>query len=81
MKGARKLKQKYINEWNNKLSILKQQIEYWISPLNKTNKMIEAIQLYFDNFEVSNIIINNNSVIQSQLLKKKLKNKKSIIDE
>jgi hypothetical protein len=73
MKGVCKLKPKYINEWDKRLSVLKQQIEYWTNPLNKTNKIVEVIQLYFDNFEVPNIII------QSQILKKKLKNKKSII--
>lgn len=34
------------NEWNNRLSILKKQIEYWIE--NKTYKTIEIIQLYYD---------------------------------
>jgi len=34
------------SEWNNRLSILKKQIEYWIE--NKTYKTIEIIQLYYD---------------------------------
>jgi hypothetical protein len=33
-------------EWNNRLSILKKQIEYWIE--NKTYKTVEIIQLYYD---------------------------------
>ena len=52
-KGICKLKPKYIDKWNERLTILKQQIEYWSNPLNKTNKILEVIQLYFDNFEVS----------------------------
>ena len=56
-KGLCKLKPKYINEWNERLLVLKQQIEYWSNPLNKTNKTLEVIQLYFDNFEVSKTVI------------------------
>jgi hypothetical protein len=55
-KGLCKLKPKYINEWNERLLVLKQQIEYWSNPLNKTNKTLEVIQLYFDNFEVSKTV-------------------------
>jgi len=52
-KGLCKLK--YIDEWNGRLMVLKQQIEYWSNPINKTNKTIEVIQLYFDNFEIDKI--------------------------
>jgi len=34
--------------WYNRLESLKDQIEYWID--NKTDKMIEIIQLYYDSF-------------------------------
>ena len=61
---------------NERLTILKQQIEYWSNPINKTNKILEVIQLYFDNFEVPNMI---SEIIQSKTLKNKFKNKKSII--
>ena len=33
------------NEWNTRLSILKEQIEYWIT--NRTSKTIEVIQLFY----------------------------------
>jgi hypothetical protein len=41
----KKSKQK---EWNERLECLKKQIEYWIHLENKTDKMIEVIQLYYD---------------------------------
>jgi hypothetical protein len=34
-----------IKEWNNRLLMLQQQIEYWIS--NKPDKMVEIVQLYY----------------------------------
>ena len=37
------------NEWNERLNSLKEQIEYWINPENKTDKIIEIIQLFYDN--------------------------------
>ena len=36
------------NEWNKRLETLKSQIEYWCNPINKTNKTIEIIQLFYD---------------------------------
>ena len=30
-----------LKEWNNRLDMLKEQILYWIEPINKTNKTIE----------------------------------------
>jgi hypothetical protein len=36
------------NEWDKRLEALKLQIDYWINPKNKTNKMIEIIQLFYD---------------------------------
>ena len=34
--------------WTIRLNSLKDQIDYWIT--NKTDKMIEIIQLYYDGF-------------------------------
>jgi hypothetical protein len=36
-------------EWQSRLNILKEHIEYWAQ--NETNKTIELIHLFFDNFE------------------------------
>ena len=47
-KGMCKLKPKYIKEWQTRLNTIKETILYWTE--NKTNKTIEIIQLYFDNF-------------------------------
>jgi len=80
MKGVCRLKPKYINEWNERLLVIKQQIEYWTNPLNKTNKTIEVIQLYFDNFKVPNNNINNILVIK-QKQKTYIKKKSIIINE
>jgi hypothetical protein len=54
-KGICSLKKKFINVWNERLNVLKQQIEYWTNLENKTNKTLEVIQLYFDNFDINNI--------------------------
>jgi hypothetical protein len=54
-KGLCKIKNKYLDEWNERLTVLKKQIKYWVNPLNKTSKILEVIQLYFDNFEVPKI--------------------------
>lgn len=35
-----------INEWNNRLSILKKQIEYWVEV--KPEKTVEIIQLFYN---------------------------------
>ena len=40
------VKKQKINEWNERLEILKQTIEYWLN--NKTDKTIEIIQLFYD---------------------------------
>jgi len=63
-----KLKPKYINEWNERLLVLKQQIEYWSNPLNKTNKTLEVIQLYFDNFEVPKTVIKQKSYTKKKII-------------
>ena len=36
------------DEWFERLEILKTQINYWINPVNKINKTIEIIQLFYD---------------------------------
>jgi hypothetical protein len=35
-------------EWKNRLSTLKDQIDYWCNPENITDKTIEIVQLYYD---------------------------------
>lgn len=37
-----------IDEWEFRLDILKQQIDYWIIPENKTEKTIEIVELFYD---------------------------------
>jgi hypothetical protein len=36
------------SEWNERLNMLEEHINYWITPGNITNKTIETIQLYYD---------------------------------
>jgi hypothetical protein len=36
------------NEWMQRLSALEEQINYWINPVNKTDKTVETIQLFYD---------------------------------
>ena len=35
-------------EWNNRLNILNEHIKYWCDDNNKTNKMLEVVQLFYD---------------------------------
>ena len=42
------VKKSKVKEWNKRLENLKNQIEYWINPENKTNKTIETIHLFYD---------------------------------
>ena len=37
-----------MEEWNKRLNILEDQIDYWLQPENKTNKTIEIIKLFYD---------------------------------
>ena len=37
-----------INEWNERLKFLEETIRYWLNPINKTDKLIEVINLYYD---------------------------------
>jgi len=36
------------DEWKKRLNVLKDEIEYWLKPENKTSKTIEIIQLFYD---------------------------------
>lgn len=45
-KGLIKLKN--INEWNYRLDVLKNQINFWINPINKSDKIIHVVELFFD---------------------------------
>jgi len=47
-KGICLVKKSKKDEWTQRLQALEQQIKYWISPDNKTNKTIEVIQLFYD---------------------------------
>jgi len=35
-------------EWAQRLSVLEEHMNYWINPINKTNKTVETIQLFYD---------------------------------
>ena len=48
-KGISVIKKTKQLEWDNRLNILKNQINYWLNPNNITNKTIEIIQLFYDN--------------------------------
>ena len=47
-KGLCVIKKSKKDEWNNRLKILEEQINYWINPVNTINKTIETIQLFYD---------------------------------
>jgi len=47
-KGICVVKKSKNHEWTERLVILKQTIDYWISPVNITNKTVETIQLFYD---------------------------------
>ncbi len=42
------IKKSKVNEWNNRLKQLKETISYWMDINNCTDKIIEVIQLYYD---------------------------------
>jgi hypothetical protein len=48
-KGICIVKKTKNNEWNQRLNVLEEHINYWITPKNKTNKTIETIELFYDN--------------------------------
>lgn len=35
-------------EWESRLNSLKESVEYWMEPENKTDKMVEYVQLFYD---------------------------------
>jgi hypothetical protein len=47
-KGICVVKKTKKNEWMQRLSALEEQINYWINPVNKTDKTVETIQLFYD---------------------------------
>ena len=48
-KGICVVKKSKKDEWDKRLDALEQQINYWLNPEHKTDKMIEIIQLFYDN--------------------------------
>jgi len=42
------IKKSKSNEWINRLKVLEDEINYWINPLNSTDKTVEVIQLFYD---------------------------------
>ena len=46
--GINVIKKSKINEWDTRLKTLEQQINYWLNPINITDKTIEIIQLFYD---------------------------------
>jgi hypothetical protein len=51
-KGICTIKKTKTKEWNERLETLKNQVEYWLE--NKTEKMVEIIQLFYDCNYISN---------------------------
>jgi hypothetical protein len=50
-------------KWNERLSLLKENIDYWLK--NETKKTIEFVQLYYDSKEINNQLERtDNTVIQ-----------------
>jgi hypothetical protein len=47
-KGICVVKKSKQNEWIERLTILGEHINYWIEPINRTTKLIETIQLFYD---------------------------------
>jgi len=46
--GICRIKKNKVKEWDNRMNILKEHINYWIQPENTTNKTVEIIQLFYD---------------------------------
>ena len=47
-KGICVVQKTKMNEWHERLSELKQIIDYWINSENRTNKTVEVVQLFYD---------------------------------
>jgi hypothetical protein len=48
--GVCMVKKTYLQKWQNRLNILKENIEYWTMMCNQTDKTLEVIQLFYDGF-------------------------------
>jgi len=35
-------------EWNERLDVLKEKVNYWLNPNNKSNKIIHIEKLFYD---------------------------------
>ena len=46
--GISVVKKSKLNEWEERLLMLKKEVDYWTNLENKTGKMIETIQLFYD---------------------------------
>ena len=49
-KGICVVKKSKTKEWQKRLDTLVEIIKYWTHPTNNTNKTIEIIQLFYDEF-------------------------------
>ena len=47
-RGICVVKKSKIDEWVIRLSVLHQEIDYWSHPTNKTDKMVEVVQLFYN---------------------------------
>ena len=47
-KGNCNIKKSKVIEWNDRLNVLKNHIQYWLEPINRTDKTIEVIPLFDD---------------------------------
>jgi len=46
--GIPKIRDSKLEEWNERLNLLRYHIEYWLNEANKTEKTVEIIQLFYD---------------------------------
>ena len=46
--GICDVKKSQRKEWNRRLTVLEENIAYWVNPENTTNKTIETVQLFYD---------------------------------
>ena len=47
-RGICAVKKSKKDEWTQRLNTLEEHINYWINPINTTDKTIETIQLFYD---------------------------------
>ena len=48
--GLSIIKKSKKQEWENRLQLLKKEVEYWSDLVNKTNKTIEIVELFYDEY-------------------------------